>query len=79
MPRDTMLTIDTDCKREFLALCEQLSPEKLSNCGILSPTKVKERYSTLMARWHMLEAKIGHRVYEYDVIKWLEEVEKSAV
>lgn len=56
--------------KQFMGLVSSLSPENLSCDGELAPSRVRARYSTLMAEWRSLEKELGRAVEEEEVWAW---------
>ena len=57
-------------KRGFEDLALQLSPENLTDDGLLADAQVQARIAAIQRQWADLESRAGHQVTQDDVWKW---------
>jgi hypothetical protein len=60
-----------DAKQEFLSLASRLSPENLHCDGEVSRTEAKRRQAQIMREWRSLEKRVGRKITEDQVWKWV--------
>jgi hypothetical protein len=55
-------------QEQFMRLANALSPENLHCDGEISRSEATRKYKRLMKEWHALEAQVGRKVTEYEII-----------
>jgi hypothetical protein len=60
--------MNKEIQAKFWDLTCRLSPENLNCDGEISRAEANRRYKHLMKEWHALEAQVGRKVTEYEII-----------